>query len=383
MNVTEEEVSRWEIGGFMAMIKVTFVMEQQIGHHTFYKNLRKFIDSDQCITASWVEVTYSDSSGLWQSIPFLPDGIRGSLAGRSQVKHGLKASQADAIFFNTQVPAALIGKGGIKRPYILCTDITPIQYDAMGTHYGHEPDKIPFIAAYKHWVNQKLFQGAYHIIPWSTWVQKSLIEDYGVPEQKITVIPPGVDLNVWQYREADQSGTPMRILFIGGDFYRKGGEILLEAFRNMPEGLAELVLVTRTKIPPQKNVHVFNDMTPNTPQLISLCQSCDIFVLPTKAEAFGIAAVEASAMGLPVIGTAVGGLTDIVKHNVSGFVIEPDDIHSLTKYLLEMAANPEKRRQLGHEARKRTEHLFDAKKNAQRVSEMLQKVVKETLHETN
>lgn len=365
------------------MINVTFFMEQQIGHHTFYNNLRKFMDDDTHIAANWVEVTYSDPAKFWQSWPILPENIRGTMVGRSQVRQGLAADKADAAFFNTQVPAALVGKRGIKRPYILCTDITPIQYDAMGAYYGHKPDKIPFVAHYKHRVNRELFQGAYRIIPWSTWVQESLIKDYGVTEQKITVIPPGVDLNVWRCREKDSSDGLMRILFIGGDFYRKGGEILLEAFKNMPEGTAELVLVTRSQLDPQKNVRVFNDMTPNSPQLIKLCQSCDIFVLPTNAEAFGIAAVEASAMGLPVIGTAVGGLTDIVKHQVSGFVIEPGDTSSLTKHLLEMAGNPEKRRQFGREARKRTEQLFDAQKNAWLISEILQEAVKETSYETS
>jgi glycosyltransferase involved in cell wall biosynthesis len=175
----------------------------------------------------------------------------------------------------------------------------------------------------------------------------------------------------------------MRILFIGGDFYRKGGEILLKAFENLPEGMAELVLVTRSKISPQPNIHVYNDMIPNSPQLITLCQSCDIFVLPTNAEAFGIAAVEASAMGLPVIGTAVGGLTDIVKHNESGFVIEPGNALSLKEYLLEMVNNPEKRRRFGFEARKRTEQFFNAQKNAKRISQILQEAVKENSYETS
>ena len=54
------------------------------------------------------------------------------------------------------------------------------------------------------------------------------------------------------------------------------------------------------------------DLNPNDGALLSLYQSSDLFVLPTEAEAFGIAAIEASAVGLPVIATRVGGLTDVV-----------------------------------------------------------------------
>lgn len=364
------------------MINVTFVMEQQVGHRTFYNNLRQFIDNDETVVANWVEVTYYDSVNFWEKWPFLPRGLRGTMVGRSQVKQGLRTNLGDVVFFNTQVPAALVGRRGIQRPYILCTDITPIQYDAMGEHYGHSPDKIPLIGKYKDQANRRLFQGAYHIIPWSNWVKESLIKDYGVAEEKITVIPPGVDLGIWQYHQRDHKNRPMRILFIGGDFYRKGGDVLLEAFLSLPEGMAELILVTKSSIAPLKNVHIFNNMTPNSPELTTLSQSCDIFVLPTNAEAFGIAAVEASAMGLPVIGTAVGGLVDIIEDNETGFVIKPGDVQTLTQHLSNLAQNPDLRRQLGDKARKRTEQLFDAQKNVASISQILQEAVKENIYET-
>jgi glycosyltransferase involved in cell wall biosynthesis len=281
------------------------------------------------------------------------------------------------LFFNTQVPAALIGRSALHRPYVLCTDITPVQYDQMGDHYGHQPDRSGWLSRYKHQTNVKIFHGATRILPWSGWVQASLVYDYGVPRNRIEVIPPGVDVDFWQPGTKEQ-GDKVRVLFVGGDFYRKGGEDLLAAFRPLADKV-ELILVTRSSVPTQEGVTVYQDMRPNSPELVALCQSCDLFVLPTRAEAFGIAAVEASAVGLPVIGTAVGGLGDIVVDGETGFLLPPGDVQTLTQRLQQLVEQKTLRQQMGQAARKRVEQGFDARKNAARIAHILQELVGNTL----
>lgn len=357
------------------MFQTTFVMEQHLGHRAFYQNLRRFIETLPELKSKWVEVTYSQSGGFWESLPLLPSHIRGTLSGRAQVHKGLSQEESDVVFFNTQVPAALGGALVGKQPYVLCTDITPLQYDRMGEHYGHKADGKGLISRYKHHKNVKLLQGAASILPWSNWVRNSLIDEYGVEAERIEVVPPGVDTKVWCPDPNKKSDGVLRILFVGGDLYRKGGQLLLDAFEALPAGSAELHLVTRTPyVPQQEGITVYHNMTPNSPDLIALYQSCHVFVLPTKAEAFGIAAVEASATGLPVIGTRIGGLTDIVVDNETGFLIEPDDKAGLIKKLHLLAVNPPLRQRLGETARARAEQYFDAEKNAARVAKILQKV---------
>ena len=120
----------------------------------------------------------------------------------------------------------------------------------------------------------------------------------------------------------------------------------------------------------------YGNMQPNSPELIALCQSCDAFVLPTRAEAFGIAAVEATALGLPVIGTAVGGLPDIVAEGETGYVIPPGDVDALAAHLRRLAEDSALRQRMGRAARQRAEERFDARKNAARVIGVLEEVVK-------
>lgn len=345
------------------MSRVVFVMEQHVGHYTYYLNLRHVVEQDGRITADWNPVTYSGASALLDRLP-LPGSLRGSLQGMLQARRAL-AGPYEVAFFNTQVPAALAGRGLRRRPYVLATDITPVQYDGMSLLYGHRPDRGGPLARYKRRANTALFRGAARVLPWSAWARASLIDDYGVDPARIDVVPPGVDLGRWHPGARD--GGAARFLFVGGDFYRKGGAALLEAFRSLPRGLAELHIVTRTPLDPEEGVRIYYDMRPNAPELIQLYQRSDVFVLPTVAEAFGIAAVEACASGLAVLATTVGGLADVVGEGENGFLIAPGDVDALARRMAAVAGDAGLRERLGRASRARAEQRFDAQRNAARV----------------
>lgn len=355
------------------MIDVTFFMEQHIGHYAYYENLRSSIEQQSEICATWIPVTYTDDHSFWQRVPVLPAGVRGTLIGRGQVHQGLR-KKSDVHFFNTQVPAVIAGRTKPEPPYLLATDITPLQYDAMGRYYNHPANRHGFVSDYKHRQNVKSLQNAAYILPWSAWTAQSLVEDYGVDEQKIKIIAPGVNLQVWQ-PTASIDQHPFRILFVGGDLVRKGGLILLDAFREIsgkyPADQVELILVTRTPVPPTPGVIVYSNCLPNSPELIRLYQSSDLFVLPSYAEAFGIAAAEATAAGLPVIAANIGGLKDIVADGQNGFLIEPGKVQPLLEKIIYLIENPANRQEMGRASRARAERFFDASGNAAQIGQFL------------
>jgi glycosyltransferase involved in cell wall biosynthesis len=187
-------------------------------------------------------------------------------------------------------------------------------------------------------------------------------------------MPVGVDLDWW--RPAWHStNQPVRILFVGGDFVRKGGNVLLEAYRTLPKGSAELVVVTRSMVQPEEGISVYGNIQPNSNELRKLYQNSDIFVLPSNAEAFGISAVEASAMGLPVIAAATGGLADIVADQETGFLIPTGDVRALASRLRILVENVELRREMGMAAALRAQAKFDAKKNAARLVDIMVEII--------
>jgi glycosyltransferase involved in cell wall biosynthesis len=371
-------------------MRAIFVMEQHLGHRTFCQNLRRVVeaqgadcDGAEPFEATWVDVTYREPGGFYERLAFLPETVRGTLRGRAQVRGGLRGSTAAVRFFNTQVPAVIGGRLAQRPPYVLGTDITPIQYDRMAGHYRHTADRPGPLRAYKHRVNRRVFRGAAAVVPWSTWTRRSLVDDYGVPVSRITVIPPGIDLDLWQpaaERDAaagDGDKRHFRILFVAGDLHRKGGDVLLQAFqglRAVDKGV-ELHVVTHSTPPQGEGIVARHDLDPNTPGLIAVFRSCDVFVLPTEAEAFGIAAVEAAASGLPALVTDVGGLTDVVSDGETGFIIRPGDVQTLVTRLRLLRGDPPLRARMGCAARFRAEQRFDARKNGAAIMAIMRAAV--------
>ncbi len=358
-------------------LRVAFAMEQQVGHRTYYENLKHFIEQDGAIEAMWLPITYYAPHGLIERLP-LPAQVRGTLRGRQQVRRGLAHSKPDVAFFNTQVAAVLAGGLAQRQPYVCSTDLTPHQYDRMARLYGHHVDRVKLLADYKHRTTVRVLRQAARLLPWSTFVRQSLIDEYGVSLDRIEVLPPGVDVEVWRPDPAARSAhNPIKILFVGGDFNRKGGPVLQAAFQALRVGSAELHLVTRSPAPHGAGICTHHDLQPNQPELIELFQQSDVFVLPTEAEAFGIAALEASATGLPLIATQVGGLNDIVVEGETGYLIKPGDVSTLTDRLRRLCGDAPLRDRMGQAARARAVTRFDARKNAQRVAELLIRVAGE------
>jgi L-malate glycosyltransferase len=77
----------------------------------------------------------------------------------------------------------------------------------------------------------------------------------------------------------------------------------------------------------------------------------DLFLLPSDEESFGLAALEAMACEVPVVATNVGGLPEVVKHGVDGYLFEPRDVDTAAKYALEILTRPDRGRLMGQMAR--------------------------------
>ena len=359
------------------MIHTTFILEQHLGHQTYAQNLRRFISQDRRMETQWVGINYAQTGGLWEHIPLLPGKLRGAGRGFQQVRASLRPSQASkpqALFFNTQAPAVFALDWLNRFPCVISTDITPIQYDLIGSAYGHQADRLPLMRLVKGQINRMVFQRAAHVVAWSNWVRQSLLNDYGLAEDRVSLVPPGVDLELWS-PAAPRIDRPrpdaVQILFVGGDFKRKGGPVLLEAFQHIPAGQAELHLVTREPIAPTAGVHVHHNLQPNSPSLRELYRKSNLFVLPSLAEAFGLAAVEALACGLPCIVSKTGGLAEIIRHGKTGLVVRPGNVQDLADALAALIANPQRRAEMGQAARLDADQRFDARRNASRIVDLI------------
>ena len=99
-----------------------------------------------------------------------------------------------------------------------------------------------------------------------------------------------------------------------------------------------------------------------------------MFVLPSLGECFGIASVEAMASALPVIATNVGGAADIVDHEQTGFLIEPNDPLALGSALDRLVDDADLRTMMGVRGRSKAEQRFDGANNARAILSCLRDV---------
>jgi glycosyltransferase involved in cell wall biosynthesis len=347
-------------------LRVAFIMEQVLGHVSHDLTLRSVINNRDDIQPTWISVSYQ-GQGLIERLKLVPSAIRSTARGAAQVREGIRAAAPHALFFHTQKPAVLQPDLLLRYPSVLSLDVTPKQYDELGEYYDHEPDTDGPAGKLKHQMNRFAFGRARRIIAWSNWVRDSLVNDYAVPGRRIEVIPPGVGLTAWGKPRERPDGRRPRILFVGGDFERKGGELLLDWFDRQGRGLCELDIVTRSPVTGSDDVRVHGAVSPNSESARELFHSADIFVLPSLGECFGIAAVEAMAAGIPVVMTRVGGAADIVDHGVNGLLVTAGDVVELGHVLNHLVLSRDLRLTMGQEARKKAERSFDAVRNAERL----------------
>ncbi len=106
-----------------------------------------------------------------------------------------------------------------------------------------------------------------------------------------------------------------------------------------------------------------------------ILQDADIFVVPSTAEAFSRAVIEAMAMGKPVVATDVGGTKEAIEDGVSGFVVQPVDAAAMAERILALAKDEKLRQKFGADARKRVEELFTIEKNVLKTEQVYKELL--------
>lgn len=349
--------------------KFCFFTERQVGIGSAAGAIEPFV---RRAGHDWRDVTYVEEGGWIEKLP-LPGRSGGTARGFLQVTEQLIANSYDALFFLTHNPAVFHPLALALHPTVLWTDVTPAQLDLQAEHYGHPVDGSRLVTKVKREIVKSTFRRATICAAWSNWARRSFIEDYGVDEERTAVVHPGIDLTRWKLPVRPVTSGLPRLLFVGGDFERKGGSLLLQVFRDHFQGRAELDIVTRDPVPEAPGVRVHHGLHAGSAPLVELYERADVFVLPTQGDCFSIASMEAMAMGLPVVVSDVGGIADIVEPGASGFSMQPRDGRALRESLEALVGDVEKRRAFGARGRVIVEDKFDAEKSAARLIELVER----------
>jgi glycosyltransferase involved in cell wall biosynthesis len=361
-------------------LRAAFVVEQTLGHVTHTQNLRAAAERQSNVQVTWMPIPF-EVRGAERFVP----GFRGNWSVRASYRARMLLAQEharrrfDVLFFHTQV-TALFSLGLMRRvPTIISLDATPKNFDSVGPAYGHRPAGDGWLDSRKYKLNKDAFAAARALVAWSQWAADSLVADYGVPRERIVVTAPGASAEYFAIGARRVVGAhsdgPVRLLFVGGDFVRKGGFLLLEAIRAArPRRAVELHVVTRDAVPPTQGVIVHHGIGPNSPELFALFAAADVFVLPTLGECLSVALMEAAAAGLPIISTNVGALSEAALDGQSALVVRPGEPRSLRIALERIVDDDALRASLGRGAYALATGMFDAGRNNQTILELVASV---------
>jgi glycosyltransferase involved in cell wall biosynthesis len=355
-----------------------FVLTTAAGNMTRTLNLRKYAERDSEVECVWADISHYLDPDPFRRLPYL---IRTRCIVARQARPVMRQlAQMDAVMFHAFEPylmAALRNRTASKPLLVWSQDNPPLSEARRAlADYGGTKSKADWRRRWRFRFDVWCAQRVALFFPFSRWAGEVLIEDSHIAPEKVHPINVGLDLELWPRVPKTEPTPRAQILFVGGEFVRKGGDLLLDVYRRNFADSADLHLVTRQPppdLPPRVFVHT--DFRANDPRLRQLYAECDIFAMPTRADMSPWVILEAMATGRPVITTRTGGIPDMVMEGKTGFLIEPGDGAMLTERLRTLLADSELRQCLGAAGRDRVEKEFSAAVCVPRILDIMKRAV--------
>jgi alpha-maltose-1-phosphate synthase len=226
---------------------------------------------------------------------------------------------------------------GQPRPYAVYVDQTRLMAERGW------PIWMPFSSGERDELlnlERSMYREAAHLFVMGKPARDSLRAEYGVDESQISVVGGGLPY--------DDPPTPQQltdepsIVFIGRDFERKGGRVLLEAFDLVQERVpgATLRIVGAARdfgLPGVTGYGKIGDRR----ELTNLYRRARAFCLPSLYEPYGLVLIEAMAHGIPCIGSAVQSIPEILDEGRAGLLVSPGDAGELAEALIRLLTDDE------------------------------------------
>jgi starch synthase len=256
------------------------------------------------------------------------------------------------------------------------------------------------------WIESTAFAGAATVIAVSHGMRRDILRSYPfLDESKVTVVHNGIDLERWKPIDDEQTvralgidPTRPSVVFVGRITRQKGLPYLLRAAAKLPADV-QLVLCAGAPDTPEilaevqagvaalqqeRSGVVWIDRLLSQSELSAVLTQATTFVCPSVYEPLGIVNLEAMACGAPVVGTATGGIPEVVEDGVTGRLVpieQVDDgtgtpidperfVADLAAVLTEVVSNPAKAREMGAAGQRRAESHFGWDQIAARTREI-------------
>ncbi|MDZ7844993.1 MAG: glycosyltransferase [Anaerolineales bacterium] len=254
-------------------------------------------------------------------------------------------------------------------------------------------------------IERKIFQAADRVIATAPHEKTELVEIYQADPGRITVIPPGVNLDLFAPQDPQQAKSSIGyspgdflVTYVGRIEKRKGIDTLLKAVHQADEERLQLVIVggppsskaflswtdlgEEPYLPYRDLLEEYNlegqvTFTGGKPQseLSTYYSAGDVTVIPSYYEPFGLTALEAMACGGCVIGSRVGGLAHTIKEGQVGMLFEPRDAGQLADKILELKEKPNLNLDFRKNARGYVEENYSWRNVTKQIAGVYQEVI--------
>lgn len=261
------------------------------------------------------------------------------------------------------------------------------------------------------WVEKTALEMADAVIAVSGDTRQDLHTYFNIPDERISIIHNGIDLNEYQPKQNPEILTSLGIdpekpyvLFVGRITRQKGIVHLVRAISRMDQGF-QIVLCAGAPDTPEiasemqaavaearlsRSNIIWIEKMVSRPEAIALYSGATVFVCPSIYEPFGIINLEAMACGTAVVASAVGGIKEVVVDGETGYLVPLEqmkespfeatlperfsaDLATKVNFLM---ANPDLAGRMGEAGRKRAEELFSWEAIAEKTERLYQQVLK-------
>lgn len=210
--------------------------------------------------------------------------------------------------------------------------------------------------------------GASAIFTFSERLRESFIDDYGVAPDRVTTVKAGPNIELSRLtatERKDRLGHVPTMLFIGKEFERKGGDVVIQAFARVRERIPNCRLVIAgpselASIPEGVEFLGFlrKDVPEELERLLQAYREADVFCLPSRQDPFPTVVREALFFSLPCVTSDIWAMPEMVIEGVTGFMVPPDAPGMLADRLCRILQDPALAQSLGAAGRKWAEKHF-------------------------
>jgi glycosyltransferase involved in cell wall biosynthesis len=243
----------------------------------------------------------------------------------------------------------------------------------------------------RHYVKSAL-KAATSITATSEYLKHRVTDSFGIDDISVSVIPFGVSIpDTAEPPPAD----PINLCYVKNHRHVYGLDILVEAMADVVKEAPDVILnvageeneytqkIKRTiaRYGLEKNVQ-FVGQIPNE-EVISFIRRNHIMVMPSRAEAFGVAAVEAAATGRPVIASDVGGVSEVVLNDRTGLLVPPRDPANLAEAIIKLARDANLRHKMGEQGYRFAKDRYSWDHSLDMMTELYERLIYDAQEDQN